>query len=453
MRQTWLDVPRLRRPAAVNAAQYWFAPDRFARRCERLGDRFQVAMPGTGPWLCLTHPDDLKRVFLADTDVLRLGEATAKMAPHGLVLGPTGLTNVDGAEHARRRRVQNHPFNGAALTTYQETMQRKTDEVLDRWPYGHWTPAEPQMRAITLEVIMAVVFGVTDTDRLTRLRDAILALLREAFSLRFLLQTMIASSRANGWDRPFPRMRRAVAAIDAIVLEEIAHRHTTGDLDRDDVLGILLRTVDDDGAAMSDDELCDAMRTLLLGGNDTTSSTLTWLLERITRHPDVLARTEAAARDGDDAYLDAVIKEVLRLRPVFPMTARLATQDFELPGLTIPAGTMVFAYITLVQRRPDLWEDPLAFRPERFLNSNVSSYAWIPFGGGRRRCLGAAFALVEARIVLRTILRTARLAPSSRRSERIGRNNVILAPAGGGSVRLDRRTPARGLTLTATQTP
>ena len=453
MKQTRLDVPRLRRPAAVNAAQYWLAPDRFARRCERLGDRFQVAMPATGPWLCLTHPDDIKRVFLADTDVLRLGAALAKLAPHQLVLGPAGLTNVDGEEHARRRRVQNHPFNGAALTKYQATMERKTDEVLAHWPYGRSIPAQPLMQAITLEVIIAVVFGVTDPDRVTRLRNTTLALIREAYSRRFLVQTVIATSRQNGWDRPFPRMRRAMAAVDAIVLEEVAHRHSTGDADRDDVLGILLRTNDDDGAPMSDDELCDAMRTLLVAGHDTTASTLTWLLERLSRHPQVLARTESAALEGDDDYLDAVIKEAMRLRPVGPMTARLAAQDFELPGLTIPAGTIVVPYITLVQRRADLWEDPLEFRPERFLNTTVSTYAWIPFGGGRRRCLGAAFSLIEARVVLRTILRAASLAPNSRPSERIGRSNVLLVPAGGGSVRLDRRTAEREHTHSAAYRP
>ena len=134
-----LDVPSLRSPAAVNAAQYWLAPDRFARRCERLGDRFQVAMPATGPWLCLTHPDDIKKVFLADTDVLRLVTRSRNCRRTRLVLGPTGLTNVDGAEHARRRRVQNHPFNGAALTNYQDTMQRKTEEALAHWPYGQWS--------------------------------------------------------------------------------------------------------------------------------------------------------------------------------------------------------------------------------------------------------------------------------------------------------------------------
>ena len=439
-----MDVPSLRRPAAVNAAQYWLAPDRFARRCERLGDRFQVAMPATGSWLCLTHPDDIKKVFLADTDLLRFGEALSKLAPHPLMLGPTGLTNVDGADHARRRRVQNHPFNGAALTNYQDTMQRKTEEALAQWPFGRWVPAQPYMQAITLEVIIAVVFGVTDRERVTRLRDAILALIREAHSRHFLLQTVIATSRAGGWNRPFRRMRRMMGAVDAIVLEEVAQRRNTGDLDRDDVLGIFLRTTDDDGALMSDDELCDAMRTLLLGGHETTASTLTWLLEQITRHPDVLARARDAAHDGGDDYLDAVVKEAMRLRPVAPMTCRLAARDFELPGLTVPAGTIVSPYITLVHRRGDIWEDPLEFRPERFLDTPVNAFAWIPFGGGRRRCLGAAFSIVEARVILRTILRNANLTPNPRRSERISRSNIFLVPARGGSVRLDCSTMAFG---------
>ena len=318
--------------------------------------------------------------------------------------------------------------------------------ILTAWPpYGRWISAQPQMQAITLEVIIAVIFGVTDQERVTRLRHVILALVKEAVSRRFLLQTVIATSRTDGWNGPFRRMRRAIAAVDAVVIEEIDHRRNSADLDRDDVLGVLLRTADDNGALMGDDELCDAMRTLLVGGHDTTASTLTWVLERVTRQPDVLARVQDAARDGDDEYLDAVIKEAMRLRPVAPMTARLATQDFELPGLTIPAGTIVFPYITLVHRRPDLWENPHEFRPERFLNAAVNTYAWIPFGGGRRRCLGAAFSLIEARVVLRTILQNADLAQNTGRSERIGRSNVLLVPAQGGSVRLNRNTKSFGV--------
>jgi cytochrome P450 family 135 len=326
-------------------------------------------------------------------------------------------------------------------------MQRKTEEALAHWPFGRWVPAQPHMQTITLEVIIAVIFGVTDRERVTRLRHAILALIREAYSRHFLLQTVIATSRTDGWNRPFRRMRRAMSAVDAVVLEEAALRRNSGDLDRDDVLGIFLRTSGDDGAPMSYDELCDAMRTLLLAGHDTTASTMTWLIERITRHPEILARVQDAARDGDDDYLDAAIKEAMRLRPVAPMTCRLAAHDFELPGLTVPAGTIVFPYITLVHRRPDLWEDPLEFRPQRFLVAPVNTYAWVPFGGGHRRCLGAAFSLIEARVALRTILRNANLAPNPGRSERISRSNVLLAPARGGSVRLDRSTKAVGFAI------
>jgi cytochrome P450 len=439
MRHTPIDVPRLRRPALVNAAEYWFAPERFARRCQPLGDRFQVPMPATGPWLCLTNPEDIKRVFSADTDVLRLGAALAKSSPHPLVLGPTGITNVDGAEHMRKRRVQLPPFHGQALKSYQATMERKTEEALARWPHGRPTRSDTHMQAITLEVIMAVVFGVTDPSRVERLRAATLALLREGQSWHFFLQTIVATNRENGWDRPFPRMRRAMAAVDAIVIEEAAERRNAGDVDQDDVLGIFLRTPDEHGALMNDAELCDAMRTLLLGGHETTASTLTWVLERVIRHRDVLARLETAALDGDDDYIDAVIKEAMRLRPVFPVTGRLATEPFELAGLTVPSGTMIVPHITLVHRRPDLYADPLTFHPERFLDTRAGAYTWIPFGGGARRCLGAAFSLIEMRIVLRTILRNAQLLPSDKPSERISRRTVTIVPARGGTITLKRR--------------
>ena len=448
MNGTALDVPRLRRPALLNAAEYWLAPARFTDRCETLGDRFQVPMPATGPWLCLTHPDDIKRVFTADTGVLRLGEALAKSSPHPLVLGPSGLTNVDGAEHARLRRVQNPPFHGQALTNYEATMRHKTEQALARWPYGVPTPALPVMQAITLEVIMAAVFGITDPGRLQRLRAAIMALLHEGNSLRFLAQTMLASSRRNGWEGPFPRMRRAIAGVDAIVREEIDARRNTGDLDRTTCSACCYVRPTSKARFLTDAELCDTMRTLLLGGHDTTATTLAWVFERIARHPDVLARIEAAAHDGNDEYLDAVVKETMRLRPVFPITGRLAAEEFELPGLTIPKGTMVVPHITLVNRRPDLYDEPHAFRPERFLDTRVSTYSWIPFGGGRRRCLGAAFALTETRIVLSTILRNARIQPTAERPERIARSTVTIVPGRGARIVLTRKQAASDSTRT-----
>jgi len=205
---------------------------------------------------------------------------------------------------------------------------------------------------------------------------------------------------------------------------------------------MLMTARDDNGLPLTDAELCDDMRTLLLGAHDTSASTLSWALERISRHPDVLVAIQRAALDGDDDYIDAVVKETMRLRPAFPLTVRLAAQDFELPGLTIPAGTTVIPFITLLNRRPDLYDEPLAFRPERFLNANPGTYSWIPFGGGRRRCLGAGFAQMEARTVLRTLLRAATVVPTTRRAERVVRSTVTIVPARGGRVTLRRRTVA-----------
>ena len=295
---------------------------------------------------------------------------------------------------------------------------------------------------------MAVVFGVTDPDRAERLRTAILALMREGNSRHFLAQTMLVTARDKGWDGPFRRMRRRMAAVDAIVLEEAAQRHATGDLDQDDVLGMFLRATDEAGEPMPDSELCDAMRTLLLGGHETTASTLAWILKRVTRHPHELARLEAAALDGNDDYIDAVIKEAMRLRPVFPITGRLASEDYVLGDLTIPADTIVIPHITLVHRRPDLYPDPHAFRPERFLGERAGTYTWIPFGGGPRRCIGAAFSLLEMRIALRTMLRHARLLPTGDRAERIARHTVTIAPGRGASVTLNRRLTGTACTTT-----
>lgn len=442
MRETLETLPRLRRPAAANAAEYWIAPERFTRHCGRLGDRFVVPMPATGPWLCLTDPGDIQRVFTADTNVLRFGAALAKTAPHLLLLGPTGLTNVDGPEHARSRRMQLPAFRRKALTGYEGVMQRTTEEALAGLVFGRPAPIHDFMQEIALEVIIAALFGITEPARARRLRAATLALMREASSRRFFLQTIIATARQDGWDGPFLRIRRAVAAVDAVVLEEVSERKRAGELERDDILGLLLRTPGDHGSPMPDHELCDAMRTLLIGGHETTASTLAWILERATRHPDVVARLNSAALDGDDDYIDAVIQEGMRLRPVFPMTARLAAEPFELPGLTIPADTMIIPYITLVHRRADLYPDPLAFRPERFLETRAGIFTWIPFGGGPRRCIGATFALTEARIVLRTMLRHAELLPTPERSERIGRRNVTIVPARGARITLKKLPPA-----------
>jgi cytochrome P450 len=396
-------------------------------------------MPATGPWLCLTHPDDIKAVFSAPTDVLRLGAAIKRLAPHELVLGPTGLTSVDGEEHRRKRQMQLPPFQVKALAAYEDAMRSKTEEILASRLLGRPVRAQEPMQVITLEVILAAVFGVTDPDRLRRVRDATLEFVREVGSWRFTVQTMVATTRENGWDRPFPRIRKAMAALDAVVLEEVAERRRLGSLERTDVLSLFLIARDEDGAPMGNDEICDAMRTLLIAGHDTTASTLSWTLERVSRHPEVVERLEQAVRDSDTNYIDAVIKEVMRLRPVVPITARLAAEPFDLNGLTIPAGTMVTPFISLVHRRPEIYPDPMKFRPERFVGTRPGTYSWIPFGGGQRRCLGAAFSLLEARIVLTTIIEHARIETTDKSAERISRKNITIVPGSGGTVTLQAR--------------
>lgn len=337
MAQHLHELPRLRTPRVVNAAEYWLRPETFIQRCARLGDRFLVPMPATGPWLCLTHPDDIKAVFSAPTDVLRLGAAIKRLA------------------------------------AYEDAMRSKTEEILASRLLGRPVRAQEPMQVITLEVILAAVFGVTDPDRLRRVRDATLEFVREVGSWRFTVQTMVATTRENGWDRPFPRIRKAMAALDAVVLEE------------------------------------------------------------------VVERLEQAVRDSDTNYIDAVIKEVMRLRPVVPITARLAAEPFDLNGLTIPAGTMVTPFISLVHRRPEIYPDPMKFRPERFVGTRPGTYSWIPFGGGQRRCLGAAFSLLEARIVLTTIIEHARIETTDKAAERISRKNITIVPGSGGTVTLQAR--------------
>ncbi len=242
-------------------------------------------------------------------------------------------------------------------------MERKTEDALARWPYGRPTRADSHMQAITLEVIIAVVFGVTDPDRAERLRAATLALMRVGNSRRFFVQTIIVTARNKGWDGPFPRIRAAMAAVDAIVLEEAAERRHSGDLDQDDVFGMFLRAHDANSKPMPDSELCDAMRTLLLGGHETTASTLAWILERVTRHPDELARlrrrpsTATTTTSTPSSRRRCVCARCSRsLGGSPPRTSRCG-------DLTIPAGTLIIPHITLVHRRPDLYPDPLTFRP------------------------------------------------------------------------------------------
>ena len=244
---------------------------------------------------------------------------------------------------------------------------------------------------------------------------------------------------------PWRRFVRLRTQVDRLIFEEIARRREDPELaERDDILSLLLQARDDEGAPMTDRELRDELVTLLVAGHETTATALAWAFERLLRHPEALDRLTAEARgSGEDAYADAVVQETLRLRPPLPAVGRMLTEDAEIAGRALPAGVRLAPSIHLVHRRADLYPDPAAFRPERFLDHPPETYGWLPFGGGVRRCLGASFATFEMKIVLRTILARARLGAAESRSEPVRRRAIVLAPARGGRAILVERAGRR----------
>src|SRR4051794_12546541 len=316
-------LPRRRRLRVLNAAEHWLRIDRFADRLEALGDRFVVPMPGTGPWVGLTHPRDIERLFRAKSSEVHFGEALRMLSPHELVLGHSALTSLDGERHLAKRRQLLPLFHSEALKGYEPTITAKARTLAALWPAGRPARAHRFARRATLEVIMAVIFGVAEEDRLRRLRTAIFDLGSEIGSRRFLLQMAISNARNDGYERRFARVEACKDAIDAIVREEIADRERGVGAARPDALGHLMASRGDGGQPLSRAEICDHLRTLLVAGHDTIAATMAWVLERIVHTPAALTELERTVRNGDDRYLEAVIHETLRLRPVFPFTVRL----------------------------------------------------------------------------------------------------------------------------------
>jgi cytochrome P450 len=326
-----------------------------------------------------------------------------------------------------------------------------TEREITTWPSGEPFAVWPRMQAITLEVIIRAVFGVDDAERVERVAGRIRPMLEFTSRKRDLfVAAMVGPDRlaSLGWTG-FPQ---AIGRVHEAIDEQIALRRSEADLEeRDDILAMLLQARDEDGAPMTDEELRDELMTLLVAGHETTATSLAWTLERVVRHPEVLARLEDEAETGDDAYADAVAHETLRLRPVLPLVVRKLTDPLELHGYELPVGTTVAVCIYLVHRRPDVYPDPHAFRPERFLDSPAGTYTWIPFGGGVRRCIGASFALFEMRTVLQTLVARLHLEAAEPPSERISRRAITLSPSR--AARLVVRPRAAGASGAARRAP
>lgn len=417
-------------PAGVQTAlmlRWWSA---FAFACRRrYGDVFTIRLAGFGSGVYLADPADIKTVFAGDPCTYHAGEANAVLAG---MLGRSSVLVLDEDLHRDRRRLLLAPFHRDAVAAQIPLIAEIAAANIAGWPVGTDFPVSPKMSEITLEVILRIVIGVSDPDRLAALR----ALMPRLLTLSSWDTLAIARPRLQR-RRPWRSLRRRIEEADALLYAEIADRRADPDLaERSDALAMLVRAADGDGRQMSDEELRDQLMTLLLAGHDTTATALSWALERLTRNPGALAAAVAAAESGDDDYLDAVAKETLRIRPVVFDVGRLLTKPVEIAGYTLPAGVTVIPAIGLVHARDDLYDDPARFRPERMLGASLSPTTWLPFGGGNRRCLGANLALTEMRVVLGEVLRRVDLARSTARDERPRPSGVIQQPHRGARIRV-----------------
>jgi cytochrome P450 len=391
----------------------------------RYGNTFTLRIAQEPPWVVLGDPADVKAVFQGDPSILHAGEGNQILAP---ILGHHSVLLLDDDRHLRQRKLMLPPFHGERMQRHVETMGEAARDEIAKWPQGAPFALHPHMQDVTLEVIMRVVFGETDAVRADSLREGIKRFLEFGADPRVFMGIALLGGermkRLRFW-------REAMDPVDEAIFGLIRRRRAEPDLDeRDDVLSMLVQARHEDGSAMSDQELRDELMTLLVAGHETTATALAWALERLVRNPAMLERL----RGDDDEYLDAVVTETLRRRPVLPLVLRKLTEPWELNGRLLPAGVAVSPNIHLVHHNPDVYADPFAFRPERFLGVKPGTYEWIPFGGGTRRCIGASFALTEMKTVLREVVRTVALRPSEPAPERVTRRAITWTPARGATV-------------------
>jgi cytochrome P450 len=432
-------------PAIVQGTQFAFWPDRFFSECaRRYGDPFTLRMPVGVPFVLYSAPAAVKEIFTADEEDLRGGEANEVLRP---VVGPLSILFLDGPPHERARRLMMPPFHGERMLAYGAVMREIVDAAIDRWPVGRPFPIQDEMQAITLDVILRTVFGV-EGARMAELRDLVRRYLSIGANPMLLWPAL--HWELGGWS-PWGRLVRVRRRIDELLRAEFVRRRAQDAPAHDDVLSLLVAARDEDGRPMSDEELCDEMMTLLLAGHETTATALSWTVHRILENPDVRARLReeihGVVGTGGLApehvqrleYVDATIKETLRLNPVIPDVGRRLAKPMRIGGVDLPAGVAVAPCIYLTHRRPDVWPDPLRFDPTRFLGKRPNPYEFFPFGGGVRRCLGMAFSLFEMKVVLAQVLARVELAPVPGYEVRLVRRSVTFAPSEGMPVVVQRR--------------
>jgi len=412
-------APECTLPRLLQTQLFWHRHNKFITSChKKYGDTFALRVLPWRKLFVITKPEDIKTVFLGDAEVFHAGEGNRPLAP---VLGKNSVIVIDEDEHLRKRKQMLPPFHGQAVKRYEETVQTIVDEEVGKWPYRKSFSLHPRMRKITLEVIIRAVMGVEDVALLQQLREV----LPLTVELPAHITLMWIEPRLGKYG-PWKRYKENLALANQLLLDEVKKRRLRADLDEcEDILSLLIRETE-----MEDEDLRDQLMTMLLAGHETTTTALSWAMERLIRTPDALRK----AKEGDDAYLEAVIKETLRIRPVIPGVLRDLTSNVRFGKYEAPKGVTVFPAAAIVHRDPENYTHPEEFRPERFLEGEGGTYTWIPFGGGRRRCLGAAFATMEMRICLRAILDKTELIPDKQASERERNFHITLVPHRGAKV-------------------
>jgi cytochrome P450 len=398
---------------------------------KRYGDVFTVRFTGLGPTrelVFLADPKAIRAVFSGDPATLHAGSGNAPLEP---LLGHHSVLLLDGPEHMRQRKLMLPPLHGETMKSYEPMMRDITLTHMRNWPRSVGFRLLPYMQSITLEVILRTVFGFDDVPPRDRMRALLQRMLRFGSGRTRLLAFAFARFELGGHG-PWGEFVSARRQVDDALFEQIRRRRAAGDTaSRNDVLSLLLQARDQEGRAMSDEELHDELLTLLVAGHETTATALAWTFDLLLHHPSALGRLITTLEHGDGSLLDATIKESLRIRPVVPIVVRQLQEPFRVLDYELPAGVIVAPCIYLTQRRPDVYPQPARFQPERFLAGAPDPYAWLPFGGGVRRCLGASFATLEMRVVLRTVLMSAQLRAASLTQERVTRRAVTLVPRNG----------------------
>jgi len=434
--------PGPRYPKSVQSMAFWTRPLAFLEQCRaRYGSRFTLRLLGAPTFVLLSDPDEIKEVFTAPADVLHPGEGARVLAP---VVGQNSVILLDEDAHMEQRKLILPAFHGERIAGLSDLVAAVAEREVADWPQDAAIELHPLLQRLTLEIVLRAVFGLDPGPRLDAVRERLSAML--AFGDRFI--SLIPPTPGGRAEKvlqrvgPFAVFTRLQREADELLFELINERRAADEA-RDDVLAMLLQARHGDGSPMSDQELRDELMTLLVAGHETTASSLAWTFERLSRHPAVTARLEDEIRAGeDDAYLTATIYETLRRRPVLPnVEPRLTTQPIEIGGWRYPQGVGLVPNAYLVHHDPAIYPDPYAFRPERFLDESPGTYTWIPFGGGRRRCLGASFAMLEMKLVLKAVLsaRTVHVATGS--FERPKRRNITITPERGGVAWLPKREP------------